>query len=451
MAMNNVGTMMTPDMWIGLDKPSHYSPSIYYNPKVMKFTTVPRRSLKVNGKQLQYFAKMYFVVVLGDNAHAKYFFLRDRDFGWWKNVFVTALQVLHRLGFKRVYTVGCGFKTNTDRPYAHESNLTSDMVNFNQRTYNMAVRQWRDIMQHAADVHFEVISCTPDSALNDFVPYRDLQEAVAEEEAKIPAHDTVHVIHPLTKPPLPKATVLIPTFNRDELLKFGLRSISTQGLPDLEILVLNEGPDNEVTRGVAEKYGAKYVQTGSPDQQWRVPGFALNIGAKMATGDVLVLTCPEMWHVDDCLTKMLEAVATDPKVAAITNGKDDDGSYLTSLKTRKGDLRKIYPNLPPLRTELPFLMAVRKEVYLKIGGYDEDFTGRSYDDDDFLHRLKALGLDITKVDAHCVHLYHKRQTLKETKDHDRVAHNKKLFEERRGLVFRNQGREWGVLHAKVEV
>jgi predicted glycosyltransferase involved in capsule biosynthesis len=105
----------------------------------------------------------------------------------------------------------------------------------------------------------------------------------------------------------------------------------------------------------------------------------------------------------------------------------------------------IYAQLKPLRTELPFLLAVSKASYVHMGGYDEDFTGRCYDDDDFIDRLKASAHQFVKTSAHCIHLWHERVTLQKDKDHDRVAHNKKLYMDRRGQIMRNIKKDWGRL------
>jgi glycosyltransferase involved in cell wall biosynthesis len=227
-----------------------------------------------------------------------------------------------------------------------------------------------------------------------------------------------------------------------------------QEIPDLEVIVLNDGPEEEETKKIVEKHGAKYVFTGMRHEKgkevWRVPGFSFNIGAKMAQGDVLVLTCAEIWHEESCLKKLLRPLAVHKLedgqrgVVSIPTVKDDDGAYLKTVSDG-ADASGIFDRLKDLRAELPFLMALKKDVYLEMGGYDEDFTGRCYDDDDFTDRLGHHKCVFVKSEARCVHLYHERKTLRKDKDGDRVAFNKKLFLDRRGKVVRNEGRDWGIL------
>lgn len=247
-----------------------------------------------------------------------------------------------------------------------------------------------------------------------------------------------------------RATMLMPTFYRDDCLRLGLTSVTRQPVEDIEILVLNDGPQSEQTREIAESFGATYIHTGvrfndNPDANWRVPGFPFNIGAKMAKADILILTCPEMWHMEPyTIQRLLVPVIADPMAIGITDGRRDTGLFHTAvLRDINASHNAAYGQIPMLRTELPFLMALRTQLYLDIGGYDEDFTGSSYDDGDFVGRLKVHGCRYVKVKARCVHLAHpktERAGLAEMR-----AHNKRLKEERAGIVVRNVGREWGVI------
>jgi GT2 family glycosyltransferase len=144
-----------------------------------------------------------------------------------------------------------------------------------------------------------------------------------------------------------------------------------------------------------------------------------------------------MYHVDNCINEMIVSIIRDPMALAIPEGKDDDGRFLRNL-----DNMEKYAECVPLRTELPFLMAVRRDHFIDIGGYDEDFTGQSYDDDDLVDRLQLHGCHYVKVAARCVHLYHPRY-CHDKRTHGRLAHNKKLYEERKGTIVRNLDREWG--------
>ena len=196
MAMNNVATKFKPTMWLGADKAQGYSPSILLDPTFMKFTYISRVDCKVNDAEWKDLPNTYFIGS-DDKMRADRFFEPHRDFIWWKNVFMLSLQVLYRLGFRKVFTVGCEFRINQKYQYAYDTAMSDKQINYNQRTYSMVVDQLKSIQPHAKKVGFEVISCTPDSKINDFVPYLDFDKAIKYVTEQIPTHDTGTSSHPL--------------------------------------------------------------------------------------------------------------------------------------------------------------------------------------------------------------------------------------------------------------
>lgn len=235
-------------------------------------------------------------------------------------------------------------------------------------------------------------------------------------------------------------TIIVPTYNRNDLLRFGLQSMRRQNI-DSRIIVINDYLPDESER-LAREFNAECHFTGHRNYRnvtWRSPVFTLNLGIKKATSDIVVLSCAEMFlPAHDTLANMLEAIELDPMAMAIVAGFDDNGSFLNSLKEgREYD----YTQLPALRTELPFFMAVRREHLLSIGGYDEDFTGQGYDDDDVVWRLQKLGCHYKRVSGHVVHLYHSRRLS--TRCVERVALNRGLYESRKDILVRNLERKWG--------
>lgn len=259
-------------------------------------------------------------------------------------------------------------------------------------------------------------------------------------------------------------SIIIPSFKRADLLDFGLRSLSQQKvISPFEVIVLNDGiPDN--TQRVCESYKNKlnirYVFTGQrnhPEPVWRIPGFAINIGAKMANGKFMVIMCPEMYLLDDCLQLVIDNLKANPKSLVITEGKDDqDCVFLNNIKQRTNlnELNKIYVNTPDLNTEFPFFFGVSTADFIDIGGYDEDFLGNCWDDQDVIMRLKQNGASYLKLPYRVVHLYHSRLRYETIKIRDMWEYNKRIYDAKFGTIKRNVGREWGSLAipiAKLEV
>jgi len=249
-------------------------------------------------------------------------------------------------------------------------------------------------------------------------------------------------------------SILITTFHRPHLLKWGLFSLAKQAMPvEFETIVLNDGIDDEtesICRQYKEQLNIRYVFTGQRNLdgqiKWRVPGFAINIGARLSKGKVLIISCAEMFHLNDCIAHLTFPVLVNQKRLSIPIARDDqDASVLRKLETTDGkfDFVEFYNNYPHLNIRLPFLMAVSREEFFAIGGYDEDFIGIGYDDNDLVLRLQKNGCSYYQTPAATIHLFHERIWF--AKEHDpETAYNRRLYYSRQNQIVRNQGREWGV-------
>lgn len=253
------------------------------------------------------------------------------------------------------------------------------------------------------------------------------------------------------------ASILITTFKRPHLLKEGLKSIARQKCKyNFEVIILNDGiPDEteEICKSFEPILNIKYVFTGqrnvNPENinKWRVPGFAFNIGAKMAQGDIIFLSCAEMFHMGDSIEIMTNDLLANPRKRVICDGKDDVcGDFLRLVIEKFGnvDKRDLVGNCGFLNNHLPFFMGLQKSIYFEIGGYDEDFIGVAWEDNDFIYRLESHGVPQWLSNCCVVHLWHKR--LPQTDEVKRLSEiNRQLFYNRRGNVVRNAGVEWGKL------
>ncbi len=249
-------------------------------------------------------------------------------------------------------------------------------------------------------------------------------------------------------------SIIVTTFKRPHLLKWGLFSLAQQAMPvEFETIILTDGIDDEtkmICQQYKEKLNIRYIFTGhrnlDGEMKWRVPGFAINIGVKLSKGKVLVISCAEMFHLNDCIAQLTFPVLANKKRLSIPIARDDqDGSFLQHLETTGGkfDYGDFYNNYPHLNTRLPFLMAVSREEFSAIGGYDEDFTGIGYDDNDLMLRLQKNGCHYFQTAAETIHLFHERIWF--AKEHDpETAYNRNLYYARQHQIIRNQNREWGI-------
>jgi len=253
-----------------------------------------------------------------------------------------------------------------------------------------------------------------------------------------------------------KVSIILPSFQRADLLNIGLKSISVQHINyELEIIVINDGiKDN--TESICKQYcNVKYLFTGQrnePNIIFRTPAIAFNIGIKQSTGDIIILSNPEIFHIKDTINLLIEPllsnknIITTPEVMFDNTGKTKE--YLTNYYTNQLP-KKIEEDLEKNTTrckyasKLPFCIGLYKRHLIDIQGYDEDLTGWACDDDDIINRLLLKGLKFYFTEAEVIHLYHEKQYERGNREHPKFLHNYNIYQERKNTIVRNIGKEWG--------
>ncbi len=251
-----------------------------------------------------------------------------------------------------------------------------------------------------------------------------------------------------------QVSVIIASFQRAHLLKWNLFSLSRQAVPwNFEVLVINDGIEDEteaICRMYKDTMNLQYIfsrqhnQEGEP--RWRVPGFAYNIGAQLSRGEILIICCAEMFHINDTIKYLSHPLMDNPRTIGIpVVVKDDrDARFLQQLKDNDGEFDQdlFEGNHNNLNAHNPFLISVHRQEFFAIGGYDEDFTGIGWEDNDLASRLRHSGCQYRPTEAKTIHLYHPRFAAGKRNLPD-YLYNERLYRERAGQIVRNQGRLWG--------
>jgi len=198
LAVNNVPYVFPkPTMWLALDKPVCFSPHVYLDPSIQKFTSIGRRDQLVGdtGKKVWQCPNLFFFGTKDDFTVGD--FLRaDRDLVWWKSVFPCALQLAWRLGFEKIHLVGCSFETGPQGHYAWETNHDQAERDWSRRTYSNDLERIKQLLPTFAQHKLELVSCTPNSQANGMLSYVQLAEAIQITLSKLPRPaDTMALRH----------------------------------------------------------------------------------------------------------------------------------------------------------------------------------------------------------------------------------------------------------------
>jgi glycosyltransferase involved in cell wall biosynthesis len=252
-------------------------------------------------------------------------------------------------------------------------------------------------------------------------------------------------------------SLILSSFKRPHLLNLGLYSIFKYKLTYLlEIIVVNDGLEDG-TKEICDKYrnlglDINYIFSGQRNLKSiknRVSGFALNIGIKQSKGDIVILSCPEIFHLNNALEILVDNLISNPRSMVIPNSMYFDQKGMVTEQLIELEDSIIDYNLLSLNethVQMPYLMALYKKYLVEIGGYDEDFIGYAADDNDLIDRLKLKGLTHLRTEAKIIHLYHggTGDGYSHPENPDWV-YNYNLYKIRKGVIVRNEGLEWGIL------
>ena len=203
-----------------------------------------------------------------------------------------------------------------------------------------------------------------------------------------PPDDRLDPSGPLLSPPktgLPLVSVVIPVKDRLKELRQCLEALDANPYEKREIIVVDDAsavPLKQETLGVACRIIRFDEQQG--------PAVARNTGAREAAGSVIVFLDSDCLLNPDALERIGRHMTAHPETAAV------NGIYVTPPNTentpsRFAALEMNYCFFNPPPTVFTAVCAVRKEVFLTSGGFDESLSTPFADDVLFGWHLKELG------------------------------------------------------------
>jgi GT2 family glycosyltransferase len=188
--------------------------------------------------------------------------------------------------------------------------------------------------------------------------------------------------------------VVVPTFQREELLGRCLGGLLRQGLAprDFEIIVVDDARSEGTPRLVQEIAGESGPRVGTLSGRSQGPATARNMGWRRAEGEIIAFIDDDAYPANDrWLTEGLKPFA-DPDVVAVT------GPVKVPVDKPPADFQRNVKRLE----EASFLTCnsfVRRSALERIGGFDERFRLPYREDTDLQFRLEACGGRIVRNPA----------------------------------------------------
>ncbi len=199
-------------------------------------------------------------------------------------------------------------------------------------------------------------------------------------------------------------SVIIPVHNGGENFRRCLSSLNGASPQANEIIVVADG-DTDGSWRLAEKFGAKVLR--NPVTQG--PAHARNLGAQTAQGDILFFVDADVVIAPEAIRKVESAFSNDPQLTALFGSYDEDPAETNFLSQYK-NLFHHYVHQMSQEEASTFWSgcgAIRRRIFMELGGFAESYRAPSVEDIELGYRLKKAGYRILLCKGlHVKHLKH---------------------------------------------
>jgi glycosyltransferase involved in cell wall biosynthesis len=196
------------------------------------------------------------------------------------------------------------------------------------------------------------------------------------------------ILQTMPFPPEPTISVIVPVHNGGENFRRCLSALAEAEPSPNEIIVVADA-DRDGSGCLAEEFGAQVLITPTPGG----PARARNLGARIARGDVLFFVDADVAIPPDAMEKIAAAFRREPDLAAIF-GSYDDAPAATNFLSQYKNLFHHYIHQTAREEASTFFGAcgaIRRDVFLSLGGYYENYRQPSIEDIELGYRLKHAG------------------------------------------------------------
>ncbi len=209
---------------------------------------------------------------------------------------------------------------------------------------------------------------------------------------------------------MPKISVIIPTFNRAEMVVSCVRSVLSTKWPDLEIIVVDDCSPDETGASIRSEFGDNPSVQYIRNERNSFQAVSRNVGAARATGDYLFFLDDDNCVEKPIFDELMAAFSSHPQAGLIAP---------MSVHQREGRRNLIWtlgsdfnrwtsqpkdnlPNLPleelPAGVTLypttysPNAFMVPRTVFDRVGGFDESYI-QIFEESDFGWRIMEAGYE----------------------------------------------------------
>jgi glycosyltransferase involved in cell wall biosynthesis len=188
-------------------------------------------------------------------------------------------------------------------------------------------------------------------------------------------------------------SVVVPVYNGGKFLNACLDALFASDYASFEITVVDDGSTDNSAE-ISRAKGADVMSTSKPQSG---PAVARNLAVAQANGTILLFVDSDVVVQPDTLSKVAAVFENDPEISALFGSYDDEPGEQNFLSQYRNLLHH-YVHQHSDQEASTFwagLGAVRKDVFISVGGFDcEKFKVPSIEDIELGVRLRANGYRI---------------------------------------------------------
>jgi len=184
-------------------------------------------------------------------------------------------------------------------------------------------------------------------------------------------------------------SVIVPVYNSAEELALCLAAIMRSDLPAFECIVIDDASTDPGIAEVAERFGVRYDRM----PQRSGPALARNAGVGMAEGQIVFFCDADMLLHPGALSQAMQLLESEPGVAAVI-GSYDDKPADPSLLSQYRNLYHHWNHQMASEEASTFWTgcgAIRKSVFLQVGGFSSEYAEPCIEDIELGYRLREAG------------------------------------------------------------
>ncbi|MBI5663502.1 MAG: glycosyltransferase family 2 protein [Nitrospirae bacterium] len=180
-------------------------------------------------------------------------------------------------------------------------------------------------------------------------------------------------------------SVVIPTYNSSKFMPDLLESIVKQAVDNMEVIIVDDC-SKDATVEIAKKYPVRIIQM----EKNGGPARARNRGVKEAKGDIIFFLDSDVIVLDGTVREVKDYFEKNPSsscVIGVCATEPLNKGFVPTYMAMFEYIHLMNAKDGKVSVFAPRCGAIKKELFLRVGGYDESYKGADVEDFELARRI----------------------------------------------------------------